>query len=260
MRSRVAPPCWWSRCSRAGRARSLRRRFRRRRSPQVAGGEPIFEGHLLRRRRRAPDADEMADRRVDRHWIALRLGSGDHDASPECARGWRLRAGGRAARAPAELGLSAEGFADDEVHKWLAANRYLKGIFSGDDVEHPMLMKWLIAASIGIGSHFGWAAETMTRLPNALAGGASVLVVALLARRLFGRTAALISAALTACSVTLIGYQRVAKEDTLLGLFLMLLLWCIAEAKAAADDGRDPRRWELYAAASLAGMLASKYF
>src|SRR5438067_1442279 len=145
-------------------------------------------------------------------------------------------------------GLSAEGFADDEVHKWLAANRYLKGIFSGDDVEHPMLMKWLIAASIGIGSRFGWAAETMTRLPNALAGGASVLVTALLARRLFGRTAALIAAALSACSVTL------------LGLFLMLLLWCIAEAKAAADDGRDPRRWELYAAASLAGMLASKYF
>src|SRR2546428_3857103 len=157
-------------------------------------------------------------------------------------------------------GLSAEGFADDEVHKWLAANRYLKGIFSGDDVEHPMLMKWLIAASIGIGSHFGWAAETMTRLPNALAGGASVLVVALLARRLFGRTAALIAAALTACSVPLIGYQRVAKEATLLGLFLMLLLWCMAEAKAAADDGRVPRRWELSSAASLAGMLASKYF
>jgi 4-amino-4-deoxy-L-arabinose transferase-like glycosyltransferase len=157
-------------------------------------------------------------------------------------------------------GLSAEGFGDDEVHKWLAANRYLQGVFSGDDVEHPMLMKWLIAATIAIGSHFGWAPETMTRLPNAFAGGASVLVVAVLARRLFGRTAALLSAALLACSVTLVGYQRVAKEDTLLGLFLMLLLWCMAEAKAAADDGRDPRRWELYGAASLAGMLASKYF
>src|SRR5438067_12122327 len=95
-------------------------------------------------------------------------------------------------------GLSAEGFADDEVHKWLAANRYLKGIFSGDDVEHPMLMKWLIAASISIGSRFGWAAETMTRLPNALAGDASVLVTALLARRLFGRTAAPIAPALRA--------------------------------------------------------------
>src|SRR5204862_242260 len=83
---------------------------------------------------------------------------------------------------------------------------------------------------------------------------------ALLARRLFGRTAGLLSAGLAACSVTLIGYQRVAKEDTLLGLFLMLVLWCMAEAKAAADDGRDPRRWETGAAASLAGMLASKYF
>jgi len=84
--------------------------------------------------------------------------------------------------------------------------------------------------------------------------------VALLARRLFGRGAALLAAALAGCSATLVGYQRVAKEDTLLGLFLMLLLWCMAEAKAAADDGRDPRRWELGGAASLAGMLASKYF
>jgi 4-amino-4-deoxy-L-arabinose transferase-like glycosyltransferase len=192
------------------------------------------------------------------------------DDTPEHLRGRTVRWERAAAFALAALAaiglwlrlhrLSAEGFADDEVHKWLAANRYLQGIFSGDDVEHPMLMKWLIAASIGIGSRFGWAAETMTRLPNALAGGASVLVVALLARRLYGRTAALIAAALTAFSATLIGYQRVAKEDTLLGLFLMLLLWCMAEAKAAADDGRDPRRWELWAAASLAGMLASKYF
>ncbi|HEY6909397.1 MAG TPA: glycosyltransferase family 39 protein [Myxococcales bacterium] len=156
--------------------------------------------------------------------------------------------------------LAAEGFGDDEVHKWLAANRYLHGVFSGDDVEHPMLMKWLVALCIAIGSHFGWAPETMTRLPNAVAGAVSIAAVALLGRRLFGRTAGLFAAALTSCSVTLVGYQRVAKEDTLLGLFLVLLLWCMAEAKAAADDGRDPRRWELCAAASLAGMLASKYF
>ncbi|HET9751326.1 MAG TPA: glycosyltransferase family 39 protein, partial [Myxococcales bacterium] len=129
-----------------------------------------------------------------------------------------------------------------------------------DDVEHPMLMKWLIAASIALGSRFGWAPETMTRLPNAIAGAVSIAAVALLGRRLFGRTAGLFAAALTSCSVTLVGYQRVAKEDTLLGLFLVLLLWCMAEAKAAADDGRDPRRWEVLSAASLAGMLASKYF
>src|SRR5439155_477336 len=85
------------RARRAGRdralaapARSFRRGVRRRRSPQVAGGEPVFGGDLLRRRRRASDADEVADRRVDRHRIALRLGSRDDDAPPECARRWRV--------------------------------------------------------------------------------------------------------------------------------------------------------------------------
>ncbi|HUJ26400.1 MAG TPA: glycosyltransferase family 39 protein [Myxococcales bacterium] len=157
-------------------------------------------------------------------------------------------------------GLAAEGFGDDEVHKWLAANRYLHGVFSGDDVEHPMLMKWLIAASIALLGRFGLQPEALTRLPNALAGGLSIQVVALLGRRLSGRAAGVLAAALAAFSPTLIGYQRVAKEDTMLGLFLMLVLWCMAEAKAAADDGRSPRNWELAGAASLAGMLASKYF
>ncbi|HEY5676025.1 MAG TPA: glycosyltransferase family 39 protein, partial [Myxococcales bacterium] len=124
----------------------------------------------------------------------------------------------------------------------------------------PTVMLRAISHFITVGSRFGWAPETMTRLPNAIAGGMSIVAVALLGRRLFGRTAGLFAAALTACSVTLVGYQRVAKEDTLLGLFLVLLLWCMAEAKAAADDGRDPRRWEVLSAASLAGMLASKYF
>src|SRR6202035_5682328 len=76
-------------------------------------------------------------------------------------------------------GLSAEGFGDDEVHKWLAANRYLHGDFSGDDVEHPMLMKLFIALALLVGRPLGWAPETITRLPNALAGGVSVVVVAL---------------------------------------------------------------------------------
>jgi hypothetical protein len=42
----------------------------------------------------------------------------------------------------------------------------------------------------------------------------------------------------------------------------MLLCLCLAEAKAAADDGRagEQRRWELGGAGALAGMLASKYF
>jgi len=167
--------------------------------------------------------------------------------------------------------LSAEGFGDDEVHKWLAVKRYLLGDFGGDDVEHPMLMKWLIAFCMVVGEKLSWAPETITRVPNAVAGGVSILVVAQLGRRLFGRAAGLFAAALASLCCTFIGYQRVAKEDTLLGLFILLLCWCLAESKAAADDAasagpdapdraKDQLRWELLGALSLAGMLASKYF
>jgi 4-amino-4-deoxy-L-arabinose transferase-like glycosyltransferase len=158
--------------------------------------------------------------------------------------------------------LSAEGFADDEVHKWLAGQRYLRGDFLGDDVEHPMLMKVLIAFTILIGRPLGWQPETITRLPLALAGSLAVLAAAWLGRRLFGRTAGLLTAGLLAASPTFIGYNRVAKEDTLLALFLLLAVLCTAEAKAAADDGRTKasHHWEIGVAVSIALLCASKYF
>src|SRR3954465_5494873 len=144
-------------------------------------------------------------------------------------------------------GLAAEGFGDDGVHRWLAAQRYLHWDFGGDDVEHPMLMKALIALSTLVFGRLGWAPEAITRLPNALAGALSVWAIAQLGKRLFGRAAGLCAAALAAFSTTYIGYQRVAKEDTLLGLFLLMLLLSIAEDKATADDGRSRRRFELLA-------------
>ncbi len=159
-------------------------------------------------------------------------------------------------------GLAAEGFADDEVHKWLAAQRYLHGDFLGDDIEHPMLMKFLITGTLLLGRPLGWAPETITRLPLALAGALSVLVAAWLGRRLFGRTAGLVTAGLLAASPTFIGYNRVAKEDTLLGLFLLLALLFLCEAKVAADAGRleVSRRWEVWTAVAVGLLCASKYF
>jgi 4-amino-4-deoxy-L-arabinose transferase-like glycosyltransferase len=159
-------------------------------------------------------------------------------------------------------GLSAEGFADDEIHKWLAAQRYLHGEFLGDDIEHPMLMKWLITGTLLVGRPMGWAPETITRLPLALAGALSVLLAAWLGRRLFGRTAGLLAAGLLAASPTFIGYNRVAKEDTLLGLFLLLALLCLCQAKVAADAGRTlaVRRWEVATAVAVGLLCASKYF
>ncbi len=157
--------------------------------------------------------------------------------------------------------LAAEGFADDEVHKWLAALRYLKADFGGDDVEHPMLMKSL-AALAAAALRGVLAPETLTRLPSAIAGGFTVLATALLGRRLFGRAAALLAAGLLALSSTAVGYHRIGKEDTLLGLFFVLCLWCLAEARAAAEDGRlgEQRRWEAGSAAALGAAFASKYF
>jgi 4-amino-4-deoxy-L-arabinose transferase-like glycosyltransferase len=158
-------------------------------------------------------------------------------------------------------GLAAEGFADDEVHKWLAANRYLAGDFGGDDVEHPMLMKSVAALALWA-FRGALAPEALTRLPSAVAGGLTAVAVALLGRRLFGRAAGLVGAALVALSTTAIGYHRIAKEDALLGLFFTLSVWCLAEARAAAEDVRDgdARRWELAAAAALGAAFASKYF
>ena len=158
--------------------------------------------------------------------------------------------------------LAAEGFADDEVHKWLAANRYLAGDFGGDDLEHPMLMKSLIALVLLIGRRLHWAPEVVTRLPNAVGGAMAVIALAFLGRRLFGRIAGLFAAALGAFSVSWIGYQRIAKEDILLGLFVLLLCLCIAEAKASIDGGehKRARRFELGGALALAAAMATKYY
>ena len=95
--------------------------------------------------------------------------------------------------------LSAEGFADDEIHKWLAANRYLQGQFGGDDVEHPMLMKALIALTIAVLPK-NFAPETLTRIPNVLAGAVTVWAIAELGRRLYGKSAAIVAAGLYAFS------------------------------------------------------------
>jgi 4-amino-4-deoxy-L-arabinose transferase-like glycosyltransferase len=156
--------------------------------------------------------------------------------------------------------LGAEGFADDEVHKWLAACRYLQGDFGGDDLEHPMLMKALIALWLQV-FPTALSPEAATRLPEALSGGVLVWAVAGLGRRLFGRAVGLLAAAVVALSPTAVGYGRVAKEDALLALFTVLLVRCLAEAHAAAeaDHGEARRRWELASAAALGAAFASKY-
>jgi 4-amino-4-deoxy-L-arabinose transferase-like glycosyltransferase len=158
-------------------------------------------------------------------------------------------------------GLAAESFADDEVHTWIIAHRYLNFDFLADELEHPIATKGLVAIALALLPK-SLAPEFLTRLPNALLGVLSIWAIAELGKSLFGREAGLLAAALAACSTTFIGYQRIAREDVLVGLMLLVVLRAFVEALNAAAERRmaDARRWEIVVALALGAMFASKYY
>src|SRR5690242_8914432 len=81
-------------------------------------------------------------------------------------------------------GLGRAGFNEDEVHKVEAAHAYLRGDFRAN-LEHPMLMKSLIAISLaatdlwnqGPGRLRPVPEEVAVRLPNAVFGSLTAVVV-----------------------------------------------------------------------------------
>ena len=99
--------------------------------------------------------------------------------------------------------------------------------FSDDPtyVVHPPLGKWLIAlgmAAFGAGDAFWWRATT------ALAGTLAVLLITLVARRLFTSTIlAVIAGLLLAIDGNAIVMSRVALLDTWLMLFALLGFWFV---------------------------------
>jgi hypothetical protein len=158
-------------------------------------------------------------------------------------------------------GLTAEGLADDEIHTWLIAHRYLGLDFLSDELEHPIATKGLVALAIGLLPH-DVPPEFVTRLPNVLIGAASIWAVAALGKTLFGRQVGLLAASLAAFSSTYIGYQRIAREDVLLGFLLLLAIRCVAEARNAMAQKcpDEARRWEVKAAAAFGAVFAAKYY
>ncbi len=99
--------------------------------------------------------------------------------------------------------------------------------FSDDPtyVVHPPLGKWLISlgmAAFGAGDAFWWRATT------ALAGTLAVLLITLVARRLFASTVlAVIAGLLLAIDGNAIVMSRVALLDTWLMLFALLGFWFV---------------------------------
>lgn len=165
-------------------------------------------------------------------------------------------------------GLGSVGFNEDEVQKVLAARSYLRGEFS-INLEHPMLMKSLIAISLaasdvwnrGLGQRHQVSEEASVRPPNAVFGALTAVIIFLLAQELMGTSIGLLSALLWTTGTIAITVNRVAKEDTLLVFFTCLGYYFYLRAKNLTKiDGKGVTRLCAASGASFGVMLASKYF
>jgi hypothetical protein len=165
------------------------------------------------------------------------------------------------------MGLSAEGLSEDELNKLNAVADYRAHGLTGANGEHPMLMKAFQAATIIIAEKWNAARpanriaiETALRLPGAIVGALSTLLIFLIASELFGVEVALISAALWAFDPAGIGFNRIAKEDSFLLFFFLLanVFWLRGQRVAESTDS-NPNKYYWATAASYGAMVASKY-
>ena len=178
-------------------------------------------------------------------------------------------AGGLAFRAAS---LGAEGLSEDELNKLRTVQEYRTKGLTPTNGEHPMLMKALltvsvVAAEVWNGSSLARSnaslqvpLETALRLPGALLGALSALLIFLIVSELFGVPAALTAAALWAFGPAAIGFNRVAKEDSFfLFFFLLANVFWLRGQRVAESGERRPEAYYWLAAAAFGAMLASKY-
>jgi len=163
--------------------------------------------------------------------------------------------------------LATYGLSEDEAAKLEAIESYRQGQFSAN-AEHPMLMKLAMWGSLNLADAWNAhtppsvaiATETALRLPNALAGTATVAAVFGVSTLLFGPLVGAIAALILALDPTVIAINRIGKEDTFLMLFFMLAVLAYETAKRiGADDPLRARRWYDLGGIGFGLMLASKY-
>lgn len=168
-------------------------------------------------------------------------------------------------------GLSQEALSEDELNKLNAVTEYrAKGLTSANS-EHPLLMKAALAVSVIacerwnslVSGHpqLNLSVETALRIPGAILGALSAVLVFLIAMELFGLEAGLISAALWSFDPLTISFNRIAKEDTFLVFFFLLMnvFWLRGQRIAESQPQRNPDGFYWAAAACFGAMMASKY-
>lgn len=171
-------------------------------------------------------------------------------------------------------GLSAEGFSEDELNKLNAVADYRAHGLTTANGEHPMLMKALLTFSLVAAEKWNASeivaahpsalrvpVEAALRLPGAIFGALTALLIYLVSAELFGVEVALIAAALWAFDPSAIGFNRIAKEDTFLLFFFLLanVFWLRGQRIAESEPERRPEPYYWATAAAFGAMVASKY-
>jgi hypothetical protein len=169
-------------------------------------------------------------------------------------------------------GLDAEGLSEDELNKLRAVSDYRTKGLTSTNGEHPFLMKALMTASVVAAERWNGAGlaagrpslraseETALRLPAALVGAFTSLLIYLVVSELFGTATGLIAAALWAFDPAGIGFNRIAKEDSFLLFFFLLanVFWLRGQRAAESGEAR-PEKYYWATAIAFGAMLASKY-
>jgi len=138
--------------------------------------------------------------------------------------------------------LRVQSFWLDEAVTHQLVTRTLRGMLSAIPHSESTPPLYYLAAWVWV-RVFG-AGEAGLRSLSALIGTATIVLLALIARRLAGNRAALAAAALAAANPLLIWYSQEARAYALLVALCALTLWCLLR--------EDWRGWALAAALALA--------
>jgi dolichyl-phosphate-mannose--protein O-mannosyl transferase len=145
----------------------------------------------------------------------------------------------------------------DETYYAKDAAAYLRHGSEDGFAVHPPVGKWLIGAGIKIFGNdaFGW------RVAAALFGTLSVLVLYLLARRLWRSPWIAGAVALLLATDGLYFVQsRIAMLDIFLAFFVLVAFWLLVEDRArAGPDHRGIRWWRIGSATAIGLALATKW-
>lgn len=158
--------------------------------------------------------------------------------------------------------LGAESFGEDELNKLQTVAEYRQNGLSGKNGEHPFLMKGLQTLSLAAAEKMPSAisAESALRFPTVLIGTLSIIAIFLLVSELFGSLTGMFAALFYALDPSMIGFDRIAKEDSFVVFFFMLASWLWIRGQTVAERyGRDPKLWTFASAIAFGGMMASKY-